>query len=299
MHQPIRKLPPCPQSRRQQTPGFTLIELLVVIAIIAILAGMLLPALAGAKKKATGITCMNNLRQVSAAAVLYTGDNTDRLVPNDPDGAGFNTAPGPEGRYFRGWARGWLRLNPGVVEPANTNIDFFMKAQLGPYAGSQGVFKCPADKTKHTVGVGLARVRSISMNNYMGCYTNHSSGTHAYGVDTAYKHFTREADVDAPASRWVFIDENVDKLLVGAPSDPYFATINDCLFAVIMGRANKAMNDIPSTSHGNACGVSFADGHSEIHRWTSQAVTDNLVSQGGTPSGAADYDWLSDRTTTK
>ncbi len=239
-------------TERALGKAFTLIELLVVIAIIAILAALLLPALANAKKRALGISCINNLKQLTLASFVYASDNQDSIPPN-------------RGGTLDSWVPGGTAAYDVAALPGATNIQNITAALLFAYNKSVGIYRCPGD---HDIvnGSTAFRVRNYSMNGMMGDNGGYGADVHP-GIEE-HRKFTSVVN-PAPSSASFFIDEQ------SSPGTTATQTsIDDGYFAVDSGGAGSGSGyssaiwrNSPSSRHGNFGQMSFADGHANKMKW--------------------------------
>jgi prepilin-type N-terminal cleavage/methylation domain-containing protein len=262
--------------RGVRRPGFTLIELLVVIAIIAILAAMLLPALASAKKKAQGIQCMNDLKQLNLAWIMYAGDNQEKIPLSDNigDTTFVNTLPNPntdEGNVNNCWVYGNVNVS------ADTQL--LKLGLIYPYVKAVSIYKCPADLKTCPNGFGgnVPTIRSMSMNCWMNPVSALTNGTSA-----PYTIFRKTTQITRASDTWVFIDENPN-------------SINDGYFRNALDPSN--WSDCPASYHNKAGGLSFADGHSQVKRWYDGNMINAKASGVQAQTGCSDLAWFNSCTT--
>jgi type II secretory pathway pseudopilin PulG len=237
-----------------------LIELLVVIAIIAILAALLCCRLTRAKQKAHGARCMSNNKQLALAWCMYANDNADRLVINGDQGAGDS------------WVKNKMHWNlgPGVADmPAMVNA-----SPLASFLGNQGmVYWCPTDTYLSSVQRSAGyerRVRSVAMDAAVGDGPNKP----APGIIASGTFFFAKKMEDltrpGPSDSWVFTDEHPD-------------AVDDNILYVDPSLTDGfgQFTELPSSDHNGADGISFADGHAEIHKWRDARTIKPVTYQQG------------------
>jgi len=231
--------------------------------------------LARAKQKATGIKCMNNLKQLQLGWVMYTSDNQEKLVPV---GGIANLVVSKNPAFVAPGAPNaqWVY---GRVDSGSSAVDtwFVQNGLIYDYVKSAQIYKCPSDQRQV---LGQDTVRSMSMNCWMNPIT-------PWGTPTNEKIYRKSSDLSNPSGLFVFIDEAS-------------YTIDDGYF--VSGPNYTQWINNPATWHGNGCGLSFADGHSEIKVWrdTNLLAKNKTTTINGPPTNpdnSGDLQWLQQRST--
>jgi prepilin-type N-terminal cleavage/methylation domain-containing protein/prepilin-type processing-associated H-X9-DG protein len=270
-----------PQSGR----AFTLIELLVCIGVIAILASLLMPALARARNRAQSITCLNNLKQLSIACLVYTDDYRDRL-PYNQGSDEIREA------VARNWYYNWTSpIMSWELDSDNTNTVLVTRGGIGPYtSGAARIYRCPVDSVVSDIQAEAGwtrRVRSISLNAMVGDAGEYSmNGTNVN--NPGFVQFFKTTQIQQPSQIFMFIEEHPDSI-----NDGYF-----------LNRLAPRLRwtDLPASYHDGAANLTFVDGHAEKRSWKSPTTRPAPRPDSAglpftvRPKERVDFDWLSERT---
>jgi hypothetical protein len=267
----------------QAEAGFSRVDLVTLIVTLTLLALLLAPALAHTRLNDRAFQCRNNLGRLLNAWRMYAEDNSDK-VPSAWRNAGD---------WWPGGDMSWTgRAATDGGNPYNWNPEITVKrSPLWPYCGgSLDIWRCPGDSIYSCLanGQSLPRVRSYSMNAWFNGADAQQVGGSGFTVYTKVGNCL----MPGPAMTFVFTHERVD-------------SINDGEFLLSMsGYPGQPQSwrliDLPTNLHEGACGFSFVDGHTEMHRWRDMALT---IPMGHGPNSLApnsnDASWLMDHSTRK
>jgi prepilin-type processing-associated H-X9-DG protein len=251
--------------------GFTLVELLAILFVTSLLASVVVTSFAATRADLGAVQCRNNLKQLTVAWSMYAGDNHGGLVCNDVFGPPFS----------RSWVGGWLDFSSS---PDNTNVallidhkTYYNYAYLGPYLQTARVFKCPEDKSAVSIaGIMMPRVRSVSLNNYLGGQAPVPSSNPPALL------FTNLAKLKLPNRTFVMLDERPESIHGGS-------------FACDASTAWQ-LGGWPGFYHRGGGNFSFVDGHTETHPWKDlRTMPKTFLSSNVNIPGDPDIPWLQHR----
>lgn len=273
------------------TAAFGRTDLLATMAAVAVLLGLAVPALGRTDSRSRSQVCLDNLRSLIRATLVYAADHRDEfpMVTHGGDAQAGTQIDYASPRSLRPWATGWLSWG---TEPANTNTAFLVSSRyavLGDYTRDPALYKCPSDTFRSSLQRARgwkARVRSYSANLVVGGGNKSAND----GLINAEKLFLRTTDVDrpTPSNLIIFLEEHPD-------------SINDGAF--VSNQGNRQWIDVPASNHpagatNSAANFSFADGHVESHVWIDSVLREPvnfLYSSPPVRTGDPDFAWVLDR----